>query len=66
MRIRCRGCGKFATDDKLCLVCGKSPDPDMFGFPPRRWGEGTRYVWRIIVEMGIRDNEEYFETVWNR
>jgi hypothetical protein len=51
--IRCRGCGKFAREDNFCQVCGKSPNPTVFGFPPRRWDETARKMWRLVVEMGI-------------
>jgi hypothetical protein len=65
--IRCRGCGSFAREDNFCQVCGKSPNPTVSGINPYTWGrwdDTQRYLWRVVVEMGVRDTDEYLGAVW--
>jgi hypothetical protein len=65
--IRCRACGKFAREDNVCTVCGKPPE-NVFGlgYQMQRWDDTQRYLWCVVVEMGVRNTDKYLETVWNR
>jgi hypothetical protein len=65
MMRRCSSCGKFARADSVCSVCGKPPY-NVYGLSYQmcRWDDLQRHLWRLTIEMGIRNTDQYLNVVW--